>query len=419
MKITVLLEYFERQKGQDNSETYTLFCDFATIDDARTLYSHVTKQEIGQDQIQSLPTGVHIIGVKGKRRFAEDTYYEIDVDAAGVTVDRNPDLTTVYNSYTIDFGGASLEITKNAINSVPYTVVESKLEKAASTMETKGLVKLLGSIAEAGKGEDEYVRVKNIGQGNWNEYHIGDRIPLVFDLGTWMNASNLKARSLVDENSPKYASSATKPIVILSHWDLDHYRCLLEMKPKEIGYFGAFVVVETLPTATAQKAYDLIKKAPKVKIVAIPTYGKSKSKIPVMFKDCIQSSKVSIYPGVGSNRNSKGLIAVVKNKKTAVLLTGDCLWSQLNHVMRNEAKASNELECHLVVPHHGSSKDDLYYGFVIPCCWKYGIAAISVGKGNRYHHPNRSLLAYIKELYGIKKAIDRTDKLQADIDLKM
>ena len=416
MKITVLLEHIYAPKEQDNG-MYSFDCDFATIEDARNLYFRVTQSQIGQNQIQSLPTGVHITGVKGKRRFVEDAYYEIDIDTPGVTVNRNPDLTTVYNSYKIDFAGVSLETTKNAITSVSYTVVESKLEKAASTMETKELEHFLDSIAEAGKDEDEYVRVKNIGQGNWNEYHIGNRIPLVFDLGTWMNASNSKTRSLVVEHCPQYVSSAIKPIVIISHWDLDHYRCLLEMTPEEIGYFGVFVVVETLPTATAEKAYDLIKKAPKVKVVAIPTFGKSTSKRPVMIKDCIQSSKVSIYPGVGSNRNSKGLIVVVKNKKTAVLLSGDCPWYQLNHVMRNEAGTVKNVECHLVVPHHGA-KDDSYTGFVIPCCWKYGKAAVSVGQGNHYSHPGTSVLDYLKELLNTKD-IDRTDKQKGDIDLKM
>ncbi len=415
MRITVLLEYFEKQKGQNNSETYTLFCDFATIDDARNLYFRVTQSQIGQNQV--LPTGLHITGVKGKRRFVEDVYYEFDVDTPGVIVNRNPDLTTVYNSYLIDFAGVSLEATKNAIVRVPNKDIEPKLGKAASTMDISSLEILLGAITEPGNGEEEFVRVMNIGQGNWNEYHIGNRIPLVFDLGTSIKASDLDVRIFVNKISPQYASLATKPIVVISHWDLDHYRCLLGMTPKEIEYFGVFIVVEALPTATAHKAYDLIMKAPKVKVVAIPTYGKSKSKIPVMFKDSIKSPKISIYPGIGSNRNSTGFIVVVKNKKTAVLLSGDCLWSQLNHVMRNEAKCVKNMKCHLVVPHHGGAKDDLYYGFVIPCCWKYGKAVVSVGRNN-YHHPRRSVLAYLKALFG-KKAIDRTDKQKRDIDLMM
>jgi|GEM_PF-7038037 len=417
MKITVLLEYVNKHSKGGNG-TYTIFCDFARTDDAIQLYN--LKNATPYNSKMELPTGLHIIGLNGeaisKMRFFEDWYYEIDVaDGERVTLKSG---NTTFDSYEIDFTGASLDVIMASFTRKQYEDVEPDLEKAESSMTEEELTSYFDKIAELCEGEKEFVRVKNIGQGNWNEYHVGsNNIPLVYDLGTWMNASNTAARSLVLKHLPQYKSSSIKPIVIISHWDLDHYRCLLQMTPTEIKYFEAFIVVKTLPTATACKAYYLIKQATWVKVLSIPTCGKSTSKMPIM-NNPIQHPKVSIYPCIGSNRNSRGLIAVIKNETTAVLLSGDCLWSQLNHILREETNSPKKIACHLVVPHHGGCGDELYSGFVIPSSWTYGKVAISVGKGNLYNHPRRSVTGYLKVLFNTK-TIDRTDILNKDIDLIM
>ena len=416
MLITVLLESFERTKIQGKKGAYTLYCDLATIDDARNLYEFVTNTQI--DQIQKLPTGLHIIGLNDDRHLSEDAYYRINLNAGNPKVIIQPNHTT-FDSYLIDFTNVSPEFIRQAITYVPYKDIERRLKKAKSTVGATYLKSHFEKISDPNDEEKEYVQVNLVDQGNWNEYHVGKRqIPVVFDLGTKRNASDPECNNLIHKYTPMYASSTIKPIVIISHWDLDHYKCLLQMTTKEIGLFAAFIVVETLPTATAEKAYDLIKATPSVEVFSIPTYGKSKSKVPIDVNNSIQLNKISIYSGIGSNRNTRGLIAVIKNASTAVLLSGDCLWAQLNHVIKNEAISFVSRKCHLVVPHHGSGKDETYIGFVIPSTWTCGEFIISVGKNNIYKHPSRKVTAYLKELFNTKK-IFKTMCLSKDYKLKM
>lgn len=408
MTINVLLESFLKVKEQgENAGYYTLYCDFATIGDAEELYFYKNQQKL--EDIQKLPTGLIIYGAPAQKRYVEDAYYEIDIDGADIEQTGH----TSFDSYRITLTHPK---GSNSILRIPDKDIERHLDKAVSSIKPTGIGHYLHGIEDLDELESEFVQVNNVGQGNWNEYHVCERIPLVYDLGADKAASCSKVRTLIEKHIPQY-ESPDGTIVIISHWDLDHYKCLLHMKPNEIRQFACFVVIETLPTATAKKAYDLIKSIPEVGVLAIPSLRKSTCKIPIQLPPVYQGLRLSIYSGVGSNRNSKGLIAVIKNSEYAAILSGDCLWSQLSHVMRNETVTYSTRICHLVVPHHGSGKDDTFNGFVLPGMWHYGEFAISVGKNN-FGHPSRCVMSYLKELFNIKSGF-RTDKQKRDIILSM
>ena len=409
MIINVLVESFLKWKEQgENTGYYTLYCDFATIRDAEALYFYKNQQKL-EDALE-LPTGLIIYGAPAQKRYVEDAYYKINIDGSDIEQTGH----TSFDSYLITLTHHSKD--SNSIVRIRDNDIEKLLDKAESSITRTELENYLHGTSGSNETENEFVQVNNVGQGNWNEYHVGERIPLVYDLGTDKSASCSEVRTLIEKHIPQYESSGGT-VAVISHWDLDHYKCLLHMKPNEIRQFACFVVIETLPTATAKKAYDLIKSVPKVEVFAIPSFGKSTCKIPIQLPPVYQGLKLSIYSGVGSNRNSKGLIAVVKNSEYAAILSGDCLWSQFSHIMRSETTTYSNRICHLVVPHHGSGKDDTYNSFVLPSMWHYGEFAISVGK-NMFGHPSRGVMSYLKALFAVKK-IPRTDKTKQDIRLPM
>lgn len=402
MKITFLLEY-QKKSG----ERYTLSGDFATLKGAEEFYQFVNHVPI--ENHQEVPTGLRIDGIKPGLRLFEETYYKLDVDKAQIHQTGN----TSFESYIIDFSNVKFEQGETIIEN--NNDIMSSLDKVQTSMHKGELATILDTIPEPKEGESEFVRVNDVGQGNWNEYHIGAQVPLVYDFGTNMNASNEEIRALIDKIIPNYASSPKKPILVISHWDLDHYKCLLGLTVAELGLFECFVVKEELPTATAQKAYNRILTIPGVKVQAVSSINGLNSSEMVRIKE--KGNKVSLYQGIGNNRNTTGIIVTVNNKNTLTILSGDCAWYQINHMLREEALLKKNRCCNLVVPHHGSGKDLSFKSFVAPCPWTYGSTAISVGKKNKFKHPSASVVDYIKGLFGSKAS--RTDYNITPIDIKM
>ena len=403
MKIVFFLEYQKK-----NGNRYTLHGDFATIKGAEEFFRHATGGELREGQ--EIPTGLRIDGIIPGIRLFEDNYYTLDVDCAIITRTEN----TSFESYIIDYSNVSFEQYKKVIER--DTKAQNNLDKAKSRMPKGKVASVFHSFDDLCDDEKEFVLVNDVGQGNWNEYHCGNNIPLVFDIGADRYASNKSARSLIGQILPQYQSLEKKPVVIISHWDLDHYRCLLSMSDLEINLFDCFIVMETLPTATAKKAYDLIEKNLGVNILAVTERLPTKKAASLMIHPLHKAKKLSIYQGVGNNTNNTGFIVAVSNNHTIVLLSGDCSWSQLNHLTRAEGQHKKKRLCHLVVPHHGSGKDCCYKGFVLPSSWLYGKAAVSVGI-NMYGHPNPGVLKYLNSLFGSHAS--RTDKTKTAIRLKM
>ena len=66
--------------------------------------------------------------------------------------------------------------------------------------------------------------VKDVNQANWNELRFGGNIVVLFDAGARLNASMAEVAAIFD--SRKADLEATKPILVISHWDKDHIHCL-------------------------------------------------------------------------------------------------------------------------------------------------------------------------------------------------
>lgn len=105
----------------------------------------------------------------------------------------------------------------------------------------------------------------------------------------------------------------------------------------------------------------------------------------------------------GLDTNTGSLIAKLVYGKTAMLLTGDAPTGVEDYLVRIDGVnlQSNILK----VAHHGSktSVSQAFYGMVNP-----QMAAISVGAGNSYGHPNKETLDMLSQ-FGIKTL--RTDQL--------
>jgi competence protein ComEC len=110
----------------------------------------------------------------------------------------------------------------------------------------------------------------------------------------------------------------------------------------------------------------------------------------------------TIWPPPGSNHattNEASLVQVIKFGDFTALLTGDSTYQILETLVYNEPFDV------LKLAHHGSKTgtSDLFLEKV-----RAGLAVVSAGKNNQYHHPHPSVLNALKKA---RLRYERTDEV--------
>lgn len=348
-----------------------------------------------------------VSGLWKNLRLVEDAYYEIDIDNEGVQVSRNDSASSV--GYTIDCSAITGDQRKNFFSKVDAV-------KLAEVTDTASLIEFQGYLESFPDAEESFIRINDVKQGNWNEFHLGGAIPIVYDIGTNRDDTHAEIRTTANTYISQYSALPQKPAMIISHWDVDHYNCLLQLTSAELTIFSYVLCTRELPNSTAQKAYLKLSSTAGLKIISIPTKSTSRSKRFPVESNVFSSRHYSLYQGIGNDRNTRGLVLSIRQNNSVSFLTGDAAWYQLSHIVREEAiNFANVKEFNLVLPHHGSGKDDTYKGFVIPTVWDYGNAGISVSrKHNKYGHPSATVIDFMKSKFG---SLKRTDKVGSSIDI--
>ena len=388
MDITIYIEDYKKELNG----SYLIWADFV---------SFATYRDFALNYNLPLPdrefeykTMFEISGMHLSKRIFRESYYVLTI---------KDDVRPIINDESLLFG-FSLDLSE----SNDYTLEKSDYEPDWSYQNTVDAEETLENILSNIPDDKPFVRVNNVGQGNWNELHLGDTVFLVYDIGTFMLESRKNVRMIIDRFLPPYLKQERKPILTISHWDKDHYHCLLEMTPKELSTFSVLVCSSVLPSATAIRARDRIVILGSVPVVYSPLKCVKGlySKVYLWERG---NKGISLYYGeYNHNVNSSGIQMLLESQTGYVLLTGDAGWYQASHILNMMPACGFNHEFNIVVPHHGSGKDLTYLGFVLPCGIHSGIAAISVNKKqNSYGHPAKGVISYLSTL---KFKIIRTDK---------
>lgn len=237
------------------------------------------------------------------------------------------------------------------------------------------------------------VTVRNVGQGNWNEISFDNKVEIVYDAGGPMDASKQDIGAIIANRNILYPIS--KPILILSHWDKDHYHSLLGMTDTELqNSFTAFICRDHVPNLTSRILFARLCKA----VGFLNTYsisaGKKKSRGgPTLFSPLtMTTNQVVLYNSQHhKNRNISGLALTIKSKKGSMILPGDAHYDQISRDILPHLNYSHRHN--LVVPHHGGKAGSCRY--IIPKLAFTGQALISVGI-NRYGHPLAKNISSLK-----------------------
>jgi hypothetical protein len=249
--------------------------------------------------------------------------------------------------------------------------------------------------------------VRNVGQGNWNEVCFNDNVKIVFDAGAPMTATKEEIKKFIGNRSSLYPDS--KPILILSHWDKDHYHALIGMSDSELNdSFSAFVCRDFVPNQTSRMLFDRIKIAVGTEnTYCIPADRRGSGRGAIVLRPLtnIEDQVVLFNSEYHKNRNVSGMVVTVKTKDGSVILSGDVHYNQISKFV---LPSLNYRHSHnLVVPHHGGKAGK--YTYRMPFGVKLSNAIISVG-ANSYHHP---LESYVNALTASGFVVRQT-KLASD-----
>ena len=256
-------------------------------------------------------------------------------------------------------------------------------------------------------------RVNDVSHANWNEVRQDEKVRIVYDIGAPITASKNKVRQYITQYAAQYTTD--HPCLVLSHWDKDHYLCLLGMSDDEIKSFSKVVCVDKMKSVTSQRLFQkLLDVLGESNVYCYDPRSRTiGSSYPLMHAE-FSNDVIRVYTGESSrNTNYTGVVISVNGDRGNVIFTGDCLPAQANEVLQDlYHKQALSKDHYLVVPHHGGDfkSKPVYKTYQIPHGINAKEAIISVDEmNNTYGHPDQDMLNWLGKV--ATWAIVRTDKV--------
>lgn len=302
------------------------------------------------------------------RRIQVGTIYSINIKTINEWKNKNL-ISTVDNSmilgYNINLIDLQNEVFYKTISikstgNYFHTYYGTKVESLISTLK--------GSLN---------VVIRNVGQANWNEIRVLDEVKLVFDIGAPKNASTTDVKKIIGKKESEYEIS--KPLLILSHWDVDHYHCLKVISDDGLKNFSYFICRDLIIGRTAIEVFrKVVSSIGHERIITFPAEPKISNKgIGKFINKTPTNNQVVLYNAQEhKDKNVSGILITVKTSKSSIVLSGDCHYKQISKDVLPHLNYQHHH--HLVVPHHGGLAGKFVYELpnkVVP-----GKAIISVGE---------------------------------------
>ena len=319
-----IIVYLDDYKYNEKGNYDIIYLDFRTIDD---YYFYVNELHLEQTQ----GTFIEIDNYHSPKRLVRGAYYALNLEVLKmVESKRNENSFLVGYSYNFsDYDGIRPDGTQNKT----LSLLQSHEPLNPEELKDYGSNKL-NEVDELKYIDDLEFRVNDVGQANWNEVWQKGMVRLVYDIGAPITASKTKVRGYINQYTTRYAND--HPCLVLSHWDKDHYHCLLGMTDAEIKSFSKFICVDKKMSVTSKQLFLRLKTllgATNVYCIS-PSARSSGSDYPLMHEE-FANKVVRVFTGESSrSTNYSGIVLFVKGDHGKVVFTGDCLPCQANEVLQ-------------------------------------------------------------------------------------
>jgi beta-lactamase superfamily II metal-dependent hydrolase len=249
--------------------------------------------------------------------------------------------------------------------------------------------------------------VKDVGQANWNELRIGDDVKVVYDAGAELHAHEQEVRQIF--GSRKNDLMRTKPVLVISHWDMDHIHCLKVMNDNDIrNCFSRIVCPDKVKSMTSQSILENFRRAlGNASVFSLPLPARTNGVAMHLWR---KEGCISLYRAEASSQiNYCGLVMFVRGNERSACYTGDCRLVQAKDAYEQEKDGGLTTNAHvLIAPHHGGDCGVNYRRYSDPC----NVIAISVRYNNGFGHPQGDMMKYLKLLGTVKQTKDVGDIIE-------
>lgn len=245
--------------------------------------------------------------------------------------------------------------------------------------------------------------VRDVGQANWNELLDGDQIKVVYDLGAKLQATKAEVQCLYERR--RQDLERDKPLLVLSHWDMDHIHCLRYLSEEDIKKaFSGCICVDKMKSLTSSRIYGRLVSALGAANVSCPQPPARTDGIAMHLWR--SSGNLFFYQGEnGRNINYSGMCMFVRGLQKSAALTGDVKLIQAKSMYDAEIQKGDLSAQHvLVAPHHGGDNEASNRVYSTPTTE----VMISVGANNSYGHPDKYMLKFLTRL--CHNNVKRTDE---------
>ena len=257
---------------------------------------------------------------------------------------------------------------------------------AEELVDNKKLPQALETFKKIDSSQIE-VDIYDVGQGNWNEICFNDSFLISYDLGASSSSAFLKSFNNVITKQTRNLKINTllnpnfnfKKILIISHWDIDHYNGIFEINDNIVKSYDFCLVPNKVENDTTKRALDKLLKNTEVFPIEMSNKGRGRGATSVL-TTIYDTNLLKIYKGTKcSDRNKRGLLLSLHAKQVDFIFTGDHHYYQIDkYVIPN----CNYDELNIVIPHHGghAGNYNLMYRWI-------NCNDSIISSGNKHGHP--------------------------------
>lgn len=249
------------------------------------------------------------------------------------------------------------------------------------------------------------IRIKNVGQGNWNEIYVNKKCKIIYDLGVSIKLNQSDVRKIVGNST----SFEHNPSLIISHWDIDHYKAIFQVEPHRLSSLCCSFFPSIVPNLTSSRACKILLENCSYN-VGVKESNSRKKKRRISLEIIYRQVNFMLLKGEkSSDRNKSGISMALWNEDNCTILGGDQHYYQIFDDILKELPSRVKLN--IVTPHHGGEAVSLKK--FIKKVNNVGRAVTSTGPNN-YGHPRESNR---KDLSEMGFDWERTDLVKNDIDI--
>lgn len=248
------------------------------------------------------------------------------------------------------------------------------------------------------------VTVFDVGQGNWNEINFDNKTLICYDFGSSSSHKlshliqnhvrpqvlGMRINSILDEKN-------LKKILIISHWDVDHYIGLQSLTDIQLKSFKFCIVPNRIENETTARIFEKLKRNTKVIPIEMNSriQGVSSSRLTVEYNSDI----LKLFKGTKCrDRNKRGILLSLHFNHQDFVFPGDHHYNQIDNYVMNYC--CNK-EYNLVIPHHGGNAGNHQLLSNVRN-GSYGI----ISAGGRYGHPFCHILHQVQNNFANLRRTD-------------